>query len=76
MALGDGQPLRMMLIVILEVKQTWERNKLHLVDKMLSASRLGVGVKELRLFQQHIPSPAVLKINRKRGEQVFQNPLA
>lgn len=38
---------------------------------MNSGFRLGVGLKALRLFQQHVPSPTVLKINRKRGEDVF-----
>lgn len=71
MALGDGQPPRMLLMVVLKTKQTWERNKLHLVDKIDSTSRLGVGVKALKLFQQHISSSAVLKINRKREEHVF-----
>lgn len=50
LAVGDGQPLCMLLIVVLKIKHTWERKKLRIVDKMHSTSRLGVGVKALRLF--------------------------
>lgn len=71
LAVGDGQPLCMLLIVVLKIRQTWETKKLRLVDKMHSTSRLGIGVKALRLFQQHVPFPTVLKIHRKREERVF-----